>query len=91
MNLLIPCGGTGSWGISFAIAWISPRLLLSIIKHLAISPAGNVSNLGNSIRNKNWTSGGAGVLFRFCSFTFSRLLVFYHTRVLLSLSFSCQF
>ena len=91
MNLLISCGGAGKLRNFLCHCLDKSQAPFVNNKTPCNKPGGNVSNLGNSIRNKNWTSGRAGVHFGFCSFKFSRLLVFYHTGVLLSLSFSCEF
>ena len=54
-------------------------------------PEGNVSNLGNNISNKNWTTDRGGVHFRFCSFKFSHLLVFLPYRGVVKFEFWGKF
>ena len=77
MNLLISRGGT-DWELRNFLCHCLDKSQAPFVnnKTPCNKPGGNVSNLGNNLSNKNWTSGRAGVHFRFCSFKFSHLLVF---------------
>ena len=77
MNLLISYGGT-DWELRNILCHCLDKSQAPSVnnKTPCNKAGGNVGNSGNNISNKHWTSGRAGVHFRFCSFKFSHLLVF---------------
>ena len=77
MNLLISYGGT-DWELRNILCHCLDKSQAPFVnnKTPCNKAGGNVGNSGNNISNKHWTSGRAGVHFRFCSFKFRHLLVF---------------
>ena len=91
MNLLIFCGGIGKLRNFLCHCLDKCQAPFVNNKTPCNKPGGNVNNSGNNVSNKNWTSGRAGVHFRFCSFKFSHLLVFLPYQSVVKFDFAGNF